>query len=303
MASSPLARTHRHSLTTVTDSLSNSGDAATGAIDICQRDVVDSGGDPPQSLLSSTDDTLPSLLKARPYLIDWRFLPEPLLYIKDTIRQFVIKSTWHNAYSPWVLRTSRACTLARYWPRVQQSGALFIHIPKTGGTSVSNVLYQRNLPHFTASDWFRHYPAELRRVKSFTIIRNPEERLLSAFQFIKSGGTALVAADRAEMRHISGCHHFEAFVDFLAEDPRRLRLATSFRPQIDYFLDARGMPLVERVFKNNNRQLPKELFDYLQIDSIQYLNSQRYERPIINRASRLKIERLYAYDFEYFDSR
>src|SRR5690606_6994134 len=67
---------------------------------------------------------------------------------------------------------------------------IFIHIPKTGGVSVSKALFG-NLGggHNTVRDYKVIFgPLTFARYFSFTFVRNPFSRLYSAFSFLKKGG-------------------------------------------------------------------------------------------------------------------
>lgn len=71
-----------------------------------------------------------------------------------------------------------------------QRGALFIHVPKSAGTSIAQSLF--GLPavgHYTALE-ARAYDADLfRKLFSFAFVRHPISRSLSAYHYLRSGGT------------------------------------------------------------------------------------------------------------------
>jgi hypothetical protein len=65
---------------------------------------------------------------------------------------------------------------------------VFIHIPKTAGTSVTKALFGTDSRHVT---WDKYYHANRRkftRYFKFAFVRNPWDRLLSGFIFLKRGG-------------------------------------------------------------------------------------------------------------------
>lgn len=68
-----------------------------------------------------------------------------------------------------------------------QRGLVFVHIPKTSGTSVADAIYgDKKSQHYPANELFRD--PELRHLSSFSVVRNPYARLLSAYNYLRTGG-------------------------------------------------------------------------------------------------------------------
>jgi len=61
---------------------------------------------------------------------------------------------------------------------------IFIHIPKCGGRSISNVFNQR-FDHFTAYYYYKEYGCYWNEYDVFAIVRNPYARLCSMYHFIQ----------------------------------------------------------------------------------------------------------------------
>lgn len=120
-------------------------------------------------------------------------------------------------------------------------GCIFIHVPKCAGVSVATALFG-NLGggHLRAEDYRLIYsPREYGRRFKFTLVRNPWDRLASAYAFLKAGG--MNAHDRrfAE-RHLSRYHTFEDFVtDWVTE--QNVTRYYHFQPQA-HFLCVDGRP-------------------------------------------------------------
>ena len=71
----------------------------------------------------------------------------------------------------------------KYW---KFSKLIFIHVPKVAGVSVSTALYGRPLGHFKYIELMNHLD-NFDQYSVFSIIRDPIERIKSAFNFIRNG--------------------------------------------------------------------------------------------------------------------
>lgn len=115
--------------------------------------------------------------------------------------------------------------------------SIFIHVPRTGGTSLSRALGARH-EHFPISryagfdrDAFRHY-------FKFAFVRNPWDRLLSAYVYLRAGiekpGTF---PDKSWAQlHLSRFADFEEFVLALRDPATRRTILRyiHFRPQLNW---------------------------------------------------------------------
>jgi hypothetical protein len=115
---------------------------------------------------------------------------------------------------------------------------IFVHVPKTGGKSVLAAFglpefgrdYTRRLPHIGRP--FGHHPVAVYRdgtagYFSFAFVRNPWDRLVSAFFYLHAGGANAEDADFRD-RHLSRfAGRFDRFLDGLPD----LIDHQHFRPQ------------------------------------------------------------------------
>lgn len=71
-----------------------------------------------------------------------------------------------------------------------RTGSVFVHIPKAAGISISQSLYGGPTCYHTTSSWYALAltQAELGQMFVYTIVRNPWDRLHSAYHFLKHGG-------------------------------------------------------------------------------------------------------------------
>ncbi len=194
-------------------------------------------------------------------------------------------------------------TLGRRIARaVKGAGILFVHVPKTGGTSISKLLYQRNLPHYTAEFWLATFGDGVAALPSFSVVRHPVERMVSAYKMARLGGTDIIAYSRYWQSRLRGLDSFDAFVDHVFANRRRLHaLPLDLRPQASFVLDVDGRVMVDRLFALSQRQgLPPELGRWLGLGFIPHLNSTPAHAVDITAETRRKIEQIYLIDFKIY---
>jgi hypothetical protein len=150
---------------------------------------------------------------------------------------------------------------------------LFVHIAKTGGTSVRSALCRRcwkdplQIPlyicsrlshlsgHRIGAKFSRHAPAVVARemlcpsyfdsLFKFAFVRNPWDRLVSSYHhFVREQRSILIEY------HVDS---FDDFVSWLVEDtasyrgPKEVLVAALRRPQIEHLLDFHGRTIVDHV--------------------------------------------------------
>lgn len=183
--------------------------------------------------------------------------------------------------------------------------AIFIHIPKCGGTSVENQIEvfhgHRSAVYFRTCD-----RAFFDRAFTFTLVRNPYDRLVSGFHYLKHHTTAPLNHEWVE-RNIKRFADFQAFAEAL-EDPgfaRRITGWKHFVPQWYFVCDRSGGVLVDHIGKI-------EAFDDF-VAAVAARSTVRL-RNEVHRASARKpwpeyysdharriVAKVYAQDFRLFD--
>ncbi len=153
------------------------------------------------------------------------------------------------AYLAWA-RVPEAVRLpaniVRRRPAWRQAGTIFIHVPKAAGVSVSVALYGRPPGHFRAVDVRRVCPRDFDRLLTFGVVRNPVERLYSAWRFVRAERTADMGVWRPERHRVPEFETFERFVcEWLAVRDAHM-LDGIFVPQVDFVCD-RGAVIVDRI--------------------------------------------------------
>ena len=124
------------------------------------------------------------------------------------------------------------------------SGCIFIHIPKTAGFSVRALVPRSNKGHATWRDYYTANPKKFAACFKFCFVRNPWDRVVSAYWFLEQGGFATrnpqygIHDDEDRAFALGDTRSFDAFVI------ERLPLClerTHFRPQHQFICDDEGV--------------------------------------------------------------
>lgn len=131
--------------------------------------------------------------------------------------------------------------------RWERSGVIFVHIPKAAGTSISHGLYGRSMGHMAAYEIRRSCPDLFARIPTFAVSRNPWDRLVSAFSFVRQGGTEDAGVWRASQYNAPSFRSFEAFVEEWLVGRDLGAVDHVFRRQAPYVTDQVGNVIVDYV--------------------------------------------------------
>ena len=119
------------------------------------------------------------------------------------------------------------------WPNSYK--AIFIHIPKTAGTSIAQALFggSRHVPYI---EYKRANPYKFERYFKFSFVRNPWDRLVSTFFFLKKGGVNEMDR-RFAAEQLAKYDSFDKFVNsWLTRE--NVWSWVHFRPQYHFICDS-----------------------------------------------------------------
>jgi hypothetical protein len=123
----------------------------------------------------------------------------------------------------------------------KKHGAIFIHIPKAAGSSVTASLYGRRLGHHKASDVRAEMPTLYQNLFTFAFVRNPWSRLYSSYKYAVNQGGSHGGIKAKDIYNSQAFSSFKSFVlnwlpsvDLSNEDP-------VFRTQSSYLYEANDL--------------------------------------------------------------
>lgn len=144
--------------------------------------------------------------------------------------------------SPWALRRHLGSLRFRWLerrlpPEFLARGCVFVHVPKAAGHSIATTLFGRVIGHRTLADYERVDADAVAAAFVFSFVRNPWDRLYSAYHYLGRGGTLREPDATFGRLLVQRYPTFERFVhEFL--DARTIHAYYHFVPQ-HCFLEAR----------------------------------------------------------------
>ena len=131
-------------------------------------------------------------------------------------------------------------------------GCIFVHVPKTGGVSIAKSLFGCLAGYHIDLSYYQCIfdSKEFRTYFKFAFVRNPWDRLVSAYHYLKEGG--MFASDRkwAE-RNLSSYPDFEKFVKGWV-NRGNVYTYRHFIPQHEFLRLRSGVPEVDFIGRFEN---------------------------------------------------
>lgn len=137
-----------------------------------------------------------------------------------------------------------------------ENRCIFIHVPKNGGIAIANGLFGKDRMlggHYSVDFYKSVFGPDFDAYFKFAITRNPWDRLVSAFHYLKQGG--LDFRDREwEQRHIAEFKDFGKFVEEWVT-PKNIFKGMHFTPQSQFICDSGGNVAVDYLGRFENFSL------------------------------------------------
>ena len=183
--------------------------------------------------------------------------------------------------------------------------ALFVHVPKCAGTTIFQQVPIAH-GHRSASFFYWRDRALFESCFTFGIVRNPYDRLVSAFHYLRSDQTSVRDGDWGR-KHLSMFEGFEDFMEALKRPLERARLLgwLHFLPQTYYLCDRSNRVLVD--YYGRTETFADDIVTINERAGLAIENRQSravpratYRKFYTEETARL-VERIYADDFRVFD--
>lgn len=200
---------------------------------------------------------------------------------------------------PWLVRKL-------YWrvhPGFFQKSIIFIHVPRAGGTSVARALFGVDgVGHYSIRAYRELEPALYRSAESFALLRDPEQRFLSAYKFVRHGGGSVVGLSRA-FRHLTRrIGTVDDYLDFIQGKPA-LDLDFVMRPQSWFVCDRAYRPVVSRLFRLGQDEDKLAAFLAHQgIRQLPVLNRSCEDHVVLTATQKDRLRHIYASDYQLLES-
>ena len=136
--------------------------------------------------------------------------------------------------------------------KFDKKSSFIIHIPKTAGTSVTKSIYgtDANYTHYNWEDLKIVLKENFYNYFSFTIVRNPWDRCLSAYEFLRLGGDN--EKDRLFYeKNMSAFQTFEEFVK-IGLSKKKIYNWVHFMPQSNFIFSKNDKCMVDYILRFEN---------------------------------------------------
>ncbi|MEM7474693.1 MAG: sulfotransferase family 2 domain-containing protein [Planctomycetota bacterium] len=207
---------------------------------------------------------------------------------------------FEESWTPPYLSTFAEPPYDRGFDKLQ---AIFIHVPKCAGTSILTLfegVYPEHVPYWKFQE------KDANRFESyfkFAFVRNPWDRLVSAYEFLKAGG--MNEGDRRWAKWaLADYPDFESFVlGWLTQD--NIETKIHFIPQHHFLWDSDGQLQVDflgryEMFSRDSAAIQQRLKSDHQIPHLNPSKRRDYS-SYYSPESAAKVSEVYARDIELFD--
>ena len=186
-----------------------------------------------------------------------------------------------------------------------KSKTIFIHIPKTAGVSLAKAIFGDVSFEGHRSFYFNSIALNIKNEKyfSFAFVRNPFDRLYSAYKFLEKGGMNIHDKNTFNI-HLSKYRNFEDFV-LNGINKKLIYQITHLIPQYEYLCNNSGRILVDFIGKFENLDndiilLSKKLKKDIKLNHHNYNEKKDYKMAYTDEMIE-KVHQVYQKDIDIFE--
>lgn len=179
---------------------------------------------------------------------------------------------------------------------------LFVHVPKTGGNAIKTSELFENSHYFSHSKITNIRNRIHHKVISYSVVRNPYDRLVSAYFYLKNGGRSYY--DKSMMKKLEPYKTFKQFVHNLDKFITEIHI----KPQFLFVTDHDGETiLVDHILKQETlnsdfTELQKKFgFRVRDLDVVNHSNHNKDFEKYYDAETKRIVYQTYKRDFELFN--
>lgn len=221
------------------------------------------------------------------------------------IRKLLFKLKFRNEWN-WLRDVLRSRNSNYNFESFRKTGSIFIHIPKSAGISISKSIYNNlGCGHLPLRYYGLFFDIDLKNYFKFTFVRNPFDRLFSAFNFLNKGG--LNNRDKYLFnKYFRNCKDFRDFV-LHGINNNNIYKIIHLIPQYEFISDVNGNILTDFIGRFENLRHDFEIItNKLNIEANllnENITNKKNESFLENYDDQMysKVYDLYIKDFQLFD--
>lgn len=224
-----------------------------------------------------------------------------------TIRQHIGGVYLRNTPNILRNRLSDLLGISPLYKQMVDINLIFTHVPKAAGSSISRELYGKNIGHFPISSLRSVNNIKFSDCNTFTVLRDPVERLYSSYKFARQGGTEYMPIYKPGLYDCSEFDTFESFVSEWLVDKDVDSLDPVFKSQFYYIKDGNDIFSYDYIGSVNDLSSVEEWCSDILRRKVIFpnVNITGYSKDIdlnISRETKSIIEKLYKRDFDLFNN-
>jgi hypothetical protein len=166
------------------------------------------------------------------------------------------------AWAVWALANLREDS-SRFWapwpaPRrvaeARRRRLLFVHIPRTAGTSIAGGVYGRSFGHESIR-YYRNFISYREGIESFAVVRDPVDRFMSAYRFVTQGGAEGIKLNSYWKWRTNYISSVTDYITFLENERNKLDKADYvMRSQSSFICNLSGRVAIDNLFLLEERE-------------------------------------------------